>query len=618
MVDLFYIMFTDGGLLPDGMIITAILLLVRNCDGAQLNSYSACYGTTNQNFIFASCNAGEKIVMESVFVYAKPVASGCPNIMTRLNVTYSCCQYEEGDCGKKYEGEKHREYYQNCDGKTTCIKTPVSWEGTPTCGSMSFLDKTNYMVANFYCVPENDIQTVSGNSSTTDAEVFLWNTGYPSGSMTKSSSYTCSVAASCATQLRVRALNLMLTSNAGSCSQSLTIKDGGNTTVVDCNSNTDLIPVYIYDSGSYYLETQANNTLPNDAGKFFLLVTAMNSFANLTLACGSSKGRGFIKQSDIPPCPSPATTTTVQTTPPAPTPSSTNQPTTYGANTGTGTGSDANAGKNSGEEDQSSSYTVIVIVVVIVLILLILLFILLFHRDKIKECCCRDKNQEPDEKSLSSQFENPLLVGFMPTGKQIAPRSTFKTNNVAPEPLTPENKLPPIVAVSDGNVYNDTESNGEDQEDSNGLPVKPRRLPPLAVFQAQQAFQDNLREVKRREKRVKKMEKALKRRESELQEKAAVVNARERILEKRLSSLGQGSNLGPNVPQQDGVPAPPRPVQRWSSILPSSSDNKLTSFGAVASVVTAFRPKPSDSVCIDVTNADDGQLVSTHMKEEKC
>ncbi|XP_033739324.1 uncharacterized protein LOC117326711 [Pecten maximus] len=601
--------------------------------GAQLQSYSACYGNTNLTFIRGSCSTGETIVMESVYVYAKPVSKGCPNIMTLTNVPSSCCEFDENDCGKKYEGEKHQEYYKNCDGQTTCITTPVSWEETPNCTGNTFLDRTNYMVANFYCVAENDIQTISGNSSTTDAEVFLWNTGYPDGNMTKSSSYSCSVTASCVSQLRIRALNLMLTSNAGVCSQSLTIKDGGKSTVVDCESNTDLIPVYIYDSESYYLEIEANNTLGNNAGKFFLLVTAMNPLANLTLACGTSKGKGYIQQADIPQCslttPSPTTpspTTPSPTTPSPSTPPSTPNTTPKRTISVTSAG---NGNTPTGGEEQGTSYTWIIIVVIIVFILLIIILILLFHRDKIKECCCKDKTQESDEKSLSSQFESPILAGFIPTGTQTAPRSTFKPNNVAPEPLgiNPRNKLPPIALIRAGGAFNEEDKHkdgGEEDENINGVPLQPKRLPPLALFRAQKAFQDNLEKVKRRKKRLRRKKEALKRRESEIQEKEAVIGqtlqnikAKERTLEKRLSGLAIGPSMYANVPQQSENPAPPQPLQRWSSILPSPSRN-IRTLSALTNVVTAFRPRPSESVCIDVTNADDGKLVSSHINEDTC
>ncbi|XP_021339667.1 uncharacterized protein LOC110440870, partial [Mizuhopecten yessoensis] len=269
--------------------------------------------------------------MESVFAYAKPLSSGCPTVMTSLTVPSSCCTFDENDCGMKYEGHSHQEYYKNCDGKTTCITTPVAWVETPNCSITSFLERTNYMVAYFYCLAENDIQTISGNTSTTDAEVFLWNTGYPDGNMTQTSSYSCSVAASCVSQLRVRALNFILTSENGVCGQSLTIKDGENRTSIGCESNTDLIPTYIYDSESYYLEIEANNTLGINAGKFFLLITAIDPLANLTLACGTSRGQGYINKANIPQC-SPTTTplitTPASTSPPPSTQPSTPMPTT--------------------------------------------------------------------------------------------------------------------------------------------------------------------------------------------------------------------------------------------------------------------------------------------------
>ncbi|OWF42745.1 hypothetical protein KP79_PYT07222 [Mizuhopecten yessoensis] len=256
--------------------------------------------------------------MDSVYAYAKPLSSNCPQVMTSAATTpESCCQYDTGDCGFEYDGFNKNTYFENCHGRTTCSWTPVAWANTP-CNSSIYIARTNYMAVYFYCISENDVKDVSDDGSVNTTTALLLNPGYESGNDTgtlpANSSYKCSVSASCATSLKIRALNLNFTENGGICGQSLTITDGTNTQVLMCDSNTNYLP---YDlnigNNTHYLEIQVNNTLNTDSGYFLLQIGSDHGDDTVTLACGTSVGEGKVPAEDLPAC-SNTTTTTDKTT----------------------------------------------------------------------------------------------------------------------------------------------------------------------------------------------------------------------------------------------------------------------------------------------------------------
>lgn len=107
--------------------------------------------------------------------------------------------------------------------------------------------------------------------NTKDSQVFLWNPGYPSNSLTGSSSCTCSVEASCDSTVRLTAIDLRLGSST-SCDQSITITDDSTVIVFDCNDNNEYLPTTLYVSTSHFIQIQIADNLGSADGYYFILL----------------------------------------------------------------------------------------------------------------------------------------------------------------------------------------------------------------------------------------------------------------------------------------------------------------------------------------------------------
>lgn len=106
---------------------------------------------------------------------------------------------------------------------------------------------------------------------TTNTKVFLWNPGYPSSSLTGSSTCTCSVEASCDTSVRLTEIDLRLGTST-SCDQSIIITDGSTVIWFDCHDNNDYLPITLYVSTSHFIHIQIDDNLGLADGYYFLLL----------------------------------------------------------------------------------------------------------------------------------------------------------------------------------------------------------------------------------------------------------------------------------------------------------------------------------------------------------
>ncbi|XP_076078990.1 uncharacterized protein LOC143049107 [Mytilus galloprovincialis] len=288
-----------------------LFLLLKGISTLKLKSYSACYGTLNENFLRPSCATGEKMAVVGIYALAKELGTSCPIQVTTPNtVPVSCCQYDPTDCSIRYVGATYRLYYQQCNGNIGCTRQ-VSWIST-TCNQTVHLASTNYMKMDYYCISDQVLDSCS-SLNTTDDRVFLWNLGYPWTSLTGSSTCTCSVEASCYTTVRLTALDLRL-GNSTTCDQSITITDGRTVMTFDCNDNNDYLPITLYVSTSYFIQIQVADNLGLADGYYFLLFEGTSSGAELTLSCGSTAlTTPSIPSTSLPDCPSTDFTTESKT-----------------------------------------------------------------------------------------------------------------------------------------------------------------------------------------------------------------------------------------------------------------------------------------------------------------
>ncbi|KAK3097185.1 hypothetical protein FSP39_007222 [Pinctada imbricata] len=249
-----------------------------------------------------------------VYIYAKTLETNCPvtiDFLNRGTTNASCCEYDPEDCETLYQGSVYREYYQRCNGQPSCT-IQVSWIPTP-CDQDVYLERTNYMKMDFYCISDQALDTCE-NLVATDSPTFLWNSGYPSSPMS-GSTCSCSVEVDCETTITITAIDLRLESSGGECKQAIVIEDGGSTVSFDCSSNNDYLPTVLYTSTSHFIEISINNELGTTGGYYFISVQGTNPSGSIRLACGTtSQASPNTESSLLPVCPSSVSTTTASTT----------------------------------------------------------------------------------------------------------------------------------------------------------------------------------------------------------------------------------------------------------------------------------------------------------------
>lgn len=128
------------------------VLIIEGANGLYRHSNSACYGNHN-NFIHASCpENNERVLLDKLYVYAKPMNTSCP-VQSNSNTPASCCQAETGDCGFEYDGESKHIYFQNCVGRTTCSWSRAAWSNIMLpCTTSVHRSQSSYMTAYYYCI----------------------------------------------------------------------------------------------------------------------------------------------------------------------------------------------------------------------------------------------------------------------------------------------------------------------------------------------------------------------------------------------------------------------------------------------------------------------------------
>ncbi|CAC5417162.1 unnamed protein product [Mytilus coruscus] len=301
------------------LVCRCLFLLIKGISTLELISYTACYGNTGlDNFLQPTCASGEKMAVVGLAALAKELNTSCPVEITIANVAETpdtCCDYNPVDCSIRYDISIYKNYYQQCNGKIGCT-IQVSWTDTRSiCNQSVYLQRTNYMKMDYYCISDQGLDPCS-SLNTKDSRVFLWNSGYPSTSLTGSSSCTCSVEASCDSTVRLTAIDLRLGSST-TCDQSITITDGDTVLAFDCNDNNEYLPTTLYVSMSHFIQIQIADNLGSADGYYFILLEGTSPGAELTLSCASTaQTTPVVPSTSLPVCPSTDITTEIITTPP--------------------------------------------------------------------------------------------------------------------------------------------------------------------------------------------------------------------------------------------------------------------------------------------------------------
>ena len=98
--------------------------------------------------------------------------------------------------------------------------------------------------------------------------------------LTGSSSCTCSVEASCDSNVKLTAIDLRLGTST-TCGQSISVVDGASTHVFDCSHNNDYLPTVLLTSTSHFVQIKIEDNLGVEGGYYFILLEG-----NLTIIRG--------------------------------------------------------------------------------------------------------------------------------------------------------------------------------------------------------------------------------------------------------------------------------------------------------------------------------------------
>lgn len=115
-------------------------------------SYTACYGNLGLvNYLQPSCPGDQKIIVMAVYALAKNKSTGC--LQQHIGpIDPFCCLYDVKDCSVLYNSGPYRNYYEKCNGKSSC-QIPVSWIDIPShCNSSVYTERTNYMKMDYNCI----------------------------------------------------------------------------------------------------------------------------------------------------------------------------------------------------------------------------------------------------------------------------------------------------------------------------------------------------------------------------------------------------------------------------------------------------------------------------------
>jgi hypothetical protein len=89
------------------------------------------------------------------------------------------------------------------------------------------------------------------------------------GILSTVSTHSCSVeASSCGSTVSIEVLDLRLANDGSACKQSITIVDGGRTTILDCSNNINFTS-YDIPSTNHYLNVTFENSLSSNDGHFW-------------------------------------------------------------------------------------------------------------------------------------------------------------------------------------------------------------------------------------------------------------------------------------------------------------------------------------------------------------
>ncbi|OWF39032.1 uncharacterized protein LOC110465573 [Mizuhopecten yessoensis] len=147
---------------------TAITTTTQAISGGKVQPrYAACYGQK----IEASCLKGENITVYEIHVHAKPLSSLCQ--LDKDPHRASCCKYDPNDCSMDYTGSNRAFIFKNCNGRSACMATPVSWMALNSkyCKQELFPRFTTYITIDYGCTPPADGNTTVTSSPKTSSGV---------------------------------------------------------------------------------------------------------------------------------------------------------------------------------------------------------------------------------------------------------------------------------------------------------------------------------------------------------------------------------------------------------------------------------------------------------------
>ena len=97
-----------------------------------------------------------------------------------------------------------------------------------------------------------------------------------------SSSCTCSVEASCDSNVKLTAIDLRLGTST-TCGPNIYIIDGASTHVFNCSNNNDYLPTVLLTSTSHFIRIKIEDNLDVEGGYYFILLEGNLTIIHYTI-----------------------------------------------------------------------------------------------------------------------------------------------------------------------------------------------------------------------------------------------------------------------------------------------------------------------------------------------
>ncbi|XP_062608074.1 uncharacterized protein LOC134269911 [Saccostrea cucullata] len=274
----------------------------------ELHSDNACHGiVTKSNTLDLYCNVGFKIVVKNIYAHSKPKSSNCPQLQTKNDVDMSCCTYDENDCSLPYNGSSIDSYH-DCTGKSACSKRASWMESSSICNTSVYMDKTNYMTIDYYCIPDNTLDPCS-DVTIFAPEIFIYKQ--------RQSKFQCNCLLEPMCKMNYM-INILMLSGGNQdediCKQiNIFTPNNPKALTESCNITKETLPSTLFNEFETMLSVKFINNNTDPRGLLLIQINGMSQTGEFKFTCGKPAfSRRRMTSGNTPSCKT-LDTTTVET-----------------------------------------------------------------------------------------------------------------------------------------------------------------------------------------------------------------------------------------------------------------------------------------------------------------